>query len=298
MTSILAILLALGREFTGWRILSDSSRRSHRGNGSRSGHGTVTVDLGLGAIARDVAGFTTAVAGLSGCVERTAVGGSAVAGDVAKLAASVALHGLSLAVAGEMVRSTALVASCRATASKAAPEAATVRTTGSASAPSHARARVGAVTSQVAGEAARVASSAGAGAAQPEGWAVSLDMAEALAVVALLRLRGTRVRASVRFVAGLLACMPISGRYGWCCTEATYSCSRASPTTSTPLSVQVSPVFPNASHNSCLRNAGSAHGAVLQQRRRPRPRWQASREGELTSIVPHVSALEARTTRE
>ena len=233
---IQAILLALNGKFSAWRILSDSSRRSHRGHGGRSGHGTVTVDLGLRAVARDVAGFTAAVAGLSSRVERTAVGGGAVAGDVTELAASIALHGLSLAVAGEMIRSAALVTGCRATASKATPEAAEC-TTGSASAPSHTRARVRAVTGQVAGEAARVASSAGTGAAQSEGWAVGLNVAEALAVVALLRLCGARVRASVRLVAGLLAWVPISGRYGWCCTEATYSCSRASPTMSTPLLV-------------------------------------------------------------
>lgn len=84
---------------------------------------------GLGAVSADVAGFTTPVAGLAGSVERASVRGRAVTGDVTELAASVALHGLSLAVASEVVRATALVAAGRtatseatAAASKAASE--------------------------------------------------------------------------------------------------------------------------------------------------------------------------------
>lgn len=58
-------------------------------------------------------GLTALVAGLAGRVEGPAVGSSAVPRDVAELAAGVALHGLRLAVAREMVGAAALVASRR-----------------------------------------------------------------------------------------------------------------------------------------------------------------------------------------
>ena len=75
--------------------LSDGSRRS---NGSRDGRSSsssssssssrssggagVTVDLGLSTVARNVTGLAAAVAGLASSVERAAVRGSAVAGNV------------------------------------------------------------------------------------------------------------------------------------------------------------------------------------------------------------------------
>jgi len=65
----------------------------------------------LRALARNVAGLTALVAGLAGSAEGTAIGRGAVAGDVTELAASVALHGLGLAVTSEVVGTTALVAS-------------------------------------------------------------------------------------------------------------------------------------------------------------------------------------------
>lgn len=102
---------------------------SHRGDGSDGsngggGHASQVDDLRgnlapgvrvgdgvlLSAVPRDVASLATLVAGLSSSVERTAIGGGAVARDVTQLAAGVALHGLSLAVAGKVVRTTALVA--------------------------------------------------------------------------------------------------------------------------------------------------------------------------------------------
>lgn len=55
--------------------------------------------------------LTALVAGLAGSVERAAVGSGAVPGDVAELAAGVALHSLSLAIAGKVVGTAALVAS-------------------------------------------------------------------------------------------------------------------------------------------------------------------------------------------
>lgn len=155
--------------------------------------------------------LAAAVAGLASGVEGAAVRGRAVAGDVTELAAGIALHGLSLAVAGEVVWPTALVAGGGTTASKSTPEAAK-SSTGSASAAAHSSTRVGAVACQMAGEAAGVASSARAGAAQAESRAIGLDVTKALAVVALLSLGGARVRASVRLVARLLACAWISDR--------------------------------------------------------------------------------------
>src|SRR6187551_3134588 len=74
----------------------------------------VAAHVLLRAVARDVPGLATLVARLPGCVERPAVGSSAVARDVTQLAAGVALHGLGLAVAGKVVRATALVTSRRA----------------------------------------------------------------------------------------------------------------------------------------------------------------------------------------
>ena len=58
-----------------------------------------------------MASFSALVARLARRVRRTTIRSVAVARDVAELAASVALHGLSLAVASEVVRATALVAS-------------------------------------------------------------------------------------------------------------------------------------------------------------------------------------------
>ena len=95
---------------------------SNGSNGSNWRRDVVDVDLSvdltvgvlLRAVARDVAGFTTLIACLAGRVEGATVRSSAVAGDVAKLSASIALHGLSLAVAGKVVGTTALVARGRA----------------------------------------------------------------------------------------------------------------------------------------------------------------------------------------
>ena len=185
--------------------LSDSSRRSNgRGNGSSgrssSSSSRVAVDFSLGAVPRDVAGFTAAVAGLAGSVEWAAVGSGAVTGNVSygksmalhrirttiltELAAGVALHGLSLAITGEVVRSATLVASSRASAaSEAAPEA-SVTATGSAGTAAHSW--VGAVAGKVASDTTAVAASAGSSSAQSQSRAVSLNVSEAWAVIALL----------------------------------------------------------------------------------------------------------------
>ena len=82
---------------------------------------------------RDMSGFSTAVAGLSGGVKRAPVRGCAIFRDVAEFAAGVAFHGLGLAIAGEVVRSAAFVAGrCAVSNSEAASESAesTTRTAG------------------------------------------------------------------------------------------------------------------------------------------------------------------------
>lgn len=53
----------------------------------------------------------------------------------------------------------------------------------------------------MAGVAASVATTTGAGAGEPQGGAVDLDVTEALAVVALFRVGGSRLRADVGLMA-------------------------------------------------------------------------------------------------
>lgn len=67
--------------------------------------------LAVRAVARDVSGLRALVAHLAGGAQRAAVGGGAVARDVAQLTTGIALHGLSLAVTGKVVGTAALVAS-------------------------------------------------------------------------------------------------------------------------------------------------------------------------------------------
>lgn len=164
----------------------------------------------LGAVARDVTGLAAAVAGLAGRVQGTAVGGGAVARDVTELATGVTLHGLRLAVAGVVVRTAALVASgltgsagVEATASVSEAAAAGHWTTRTESGLDSRGRR--AVAGQVTGQVAVVAASTGGATAQAEGRAVSLNMANALAVVTLLRLGGAGEGAIARLVVWLLA---------------------------------------------------------------------------------------------
>ena len=118
-----------------------------------------------------------------------------------KLAAGVALHSLGLAVTGKVVRSTALVASGRASAtSETATETSSIAATRrTASSTTHSR--VGAVAGKVAVQTTAVAASAGAGSTQTQSWAVSLDVSETLAVVALLGC--SLVSSSLLYHAGL-----------------------------------------------------------------------------------------------
>ena len=163
-----------------------------------------------------MAGLAAAVASLASSVEGAAVGSGAVARDVAELAAGVALHGLSLAVARKVVWSAALVAGGGAVdvgqAAAETTESATRRGRSTAtSAGAGARSRAGTLLvsdsgkerglsstySDVADLSAGVAAASGSTAAQTKSGAVSLDVAETLAVVALL---GWRMSVSIRLL--------------------------------------------------------------------------------------------------
>lgn len=93
---------------------------SSRGSGGRrssslsSSRVTLFLALAVGvlgrAIARDVAGLATSIARLSSGVKRASVRSGAVTRDVSEFTASVALHGLGLAITGVVIRPAALVA--------------------------------------------------------------------------------------------------------------------------------------------------------------------------------------------
>lgn len=162
----------------------------------------------LGAVTRNVAGLATLIAGLTSSVERATVGRGAVAGNVAKLSAGVALHGLCLAVPSKVVGSTALVAGGRTGASSktSTPKAAAISSTADWRTPGNAdRGWVGACASQVTGLTAVVATAAGTGTSEAQSRTVGLNVAKSLAVIALLGLSRTREGALVGFVAWLLA---------------------------------------------------------------------------------------------
>lgn len=187
-------------------LSNSSSWSSGRSSSSLSTGTSDTVRLRLSAVFRDVTNFSAAVASLAALgVEWAAVGSSAVARDVPKFSAGVALHALGLAITGVMVGAAALVAGRSAghattvAASEAAPTAAETTSCWWGSTASR-----GAVAGEMTWLAAGVAATAG-GTAQTQSWAVSLDMAKTLAVVALLRLSGAWVWAAVGLVTGLLA---------------------------------------------------------------------------------------------
>ena len=147
----------------------------------------------------------------------------AVTRDVAELAASVALHGLRLAVAGKVVGSAALVAAGRALRSgvegRAGKLGESTAVDGAATGNDSTmgvgasalqkcqrqvlqqpRGRWAGTYNEVTGLAALVASTSRRGTAKAECRAVGLNVAEALAVVALLRVGAARERAIARLV--------------------------------------------------------------------------------------------------
>lgn len=144
---------------------------------------SVAVRLGLAAIAGDVASLATAIAGLASSVERAAVGCSAVTGNMAQFATGVTLHCLSLAISGEVVWSTALVAGSRTRAtSKGAPSGKSTKSatgrTGSSTSHASSGAGIGAVAGQVASQTTAIASSAGSSSAQAQSRAISLWLSD------------------------------------------------------------------------------------------------------------------------
>lgn len=197
--------------------LKDLCDRSNRGDDWSDTEIDITAKVTIGsllwAVTGDMASLATLVASLASSVERTTVRGSAISGDVTELAASVALHSLSLAISGEVVRSTALVTSSRTWStnkSSARSESATESTTGTTKTTASAwnRTRTSwawARTSQMSGLSAVIASTTGTSTAQSKSWAIGLNVSQTLAVVALLSLGSSWQRASVGFVSGLLA---------------------------------------------------------------------------------------------
>lgn len=207
MVAILAMSLA---GVVCWALaqhLCDSCRRRSRlnggGGGSWSSSRRLAVHLSLRAVARNMASLAASIARLAGRVKWPTVGSSAVARDVAKLATGIALHSLSLAITSKMVGSSALVASSRTSTARETASETAVPATGSSRATSHSW--IGAVAGKMASQTAAIAASTSASTAQAKSRAVSLDVSQALAVIALLSLGGTGMRASVGLVAGLLA---------------------------------------------------------------------------------------------
>lgn len=213
-----------------------SDRGRDRSRDPRSGQINLrSVNLPVGllarAVPRDVAGLAALVASLACGAERTSVGSRAVPGDVTKLATSITLHGLCLTVASKVVRTSALVACGRAgTSTIPAPAVTTETTPADRASTTHTNARgVRASTlcksvsnmhlggdeavhvegrqythSQVA-RLPTVVAPTGTGTAQPQGWAVGLNVTQSLTVVALLGLSRPGKRALVRLVSRLLA---------------------------------------------------------------------------------------------
>lgn len=175
---------------------------------------------------------------LASSVKRTTVRGRAVLGDVTELSTGVALGSLGLAVPGEVVGSSTAVAliavrcaicsefsstyhgrSTTRTTNEPSTTSSETSTGASESSSASTKAsttrhgdhrgllntRSRAITSQVAWKATRVAAVASGASTDAESWAVSLDVTNTLAVVALLGLGGARHGALARLVTGLLA---------------------------------------------------------------------------------------------
>lgn len=161
--------------------------------------------LGLWAVAGDVSGLTALVAGLASSAEWSTVWRSAVAGDVTELATGEALQSLSLAVSGEVVALTALVAGGWAwsTLKSSAWSKSSLESTAWSEGSTASSWWGSAVAGKMSLKAARVAASSGSG--KTECWAIGLNVSNAGARVALLGLGGTWQWASVGLVSWLLA---------------------------------------------------------------------------------------------
>jgi len=161
-----------------------------------------------------VSSLAAPVASLPSRAQRTTIGRSAVPADVAQLPASVALHSLSLTVPGVMVWPAALVASGRPSTAEPAPSEPTADADADADAVSSTADTTcsptkcvssRAIPSQMAGITAAVAPSTSSCSGESQGGTISLNVAESLAVIALLGIRGPRLWAHVRLVTRLFA---------------------------------------------------------------------------------------------
>ena len=179
---------------------------------------TIRIVL-LGAVPRNVAGLATMVTALACGIQGSTAGSGAIARDVAELSASIALHRLRLAVSGEVVRASALVASSARSTGETATGITTIASTRNWSAAAQTVRSVGAGTldtvrrnhvtearepvayDEMAELAAVVATPGGrASAAQAKRWAVGLNVTQTLAVVALLCVGSAREGAIAGFV--------------------------------------------------------------------------------------------------
>lgn len=193
--------------------LSHGGNRRHRSLSSRdTAHIDFRRHLTVGVLLRTVSGDVTSLATLVACLSRrvqgTAIGSGTIARNMTELPAGVALHGLGLAIASEVVRAAALVTGCR---TRAAGEPSATRkpssksTTTHRSTATHGANGVRTCASKVAGLATVVAASTGDITTEAQSRAVSLNVAEALAVIALLCLGSSRKRTAIRLVTRLLA---------------------------------------------------------------------------------------------
>jgi hypothetical protein len=83
-SSIAATKLLLAMSCSLPTCLGDSGGGScSRDRGGRRSSGSFTIDFSLRAVTRDMASLAASIARFPGSVERTSVGSSAVAGDVA-----------------------------------------------------------------------------------------------------------------------------------------------------------------------------------------------------------------------
>lgn len=234
--AVAVLLLVLKLSVLNPRVLGCGHDRGGHGSGNCIAVGLGGLDLGrdhrrrlpLWALSRDVTGLATVITSLAGNAQRTSARGRALLGNMTKLAAGIALHGLRLTIPSEVVGPTALVASGRSWAAGVPTTAVTAKAaTADRSAtatkrrdPTRIRAvalcgslatrslqqgmitrTYGQMTLLVA-----VVATAGPRAAQAERRAVRLHMAQALTMIALLRLRSPRQRALVGLVTWLFAC--------------------------------------------------------------------------------------------
>jgi len=191
----------------GFALLRHSGGRCSGRNRSRRcrGRGSVAIAVHNGlrrAIFRNMASLAATITSLAGRVQWTTVRSSAVARDVSEFTAGIAFHGLGLAITSVVVRASTLVAGGRTSpTTKSTTESTSITAARNTSATPSTCTGVGARSSKVTRLAAVIATATDTCAAQAQGRAVGLDVAQALAVITLFRLGRARMGAGVRFMA-------------------------------------------------------------------------------------------------